>query len=141
MPLVWLIRKPATVSNELLDLVAGYLPVVVADSLSCAEGGTLKPSEVIVKCLDFGPYDRNIADLDLYVIGHGYEERLKTRDERQEQITETLHQYLASKGVGLQLVRVWLKLPLSSYGEILDGQLFTKPQKPTTNSREVAGSS
>lgn len=112
MPLVVIRRRKETVTDERLRHIVTYLPLFVAEGLTCT-AGALTPDDIMIQADDVGPFDSaNLKDVNVIVYAHDYPERAADLDRRRDGISQEL--------VGLLGVQhswyVWIFLEKSSYG-------------------------
>jgi hypothetical protein len=104
MPTVNIFYTNAAQYSPLMSL-APDLKKYLAKELSCGDI-ELTPEEVSIRLLETINAGM-IADLEVEVTVHAFEERIKKQDE----IANNIREYLLSKGIPAKDIRVWVLLP------------------------------
>jgi hypothetical protein len=118
MPLIVIKFDTQKVLPFVLKDILRELPAIAAKTLSCEEGGELKPEDIMFEVDPHGPYDLNVKELQLRVYAHDYPSRLARLDEIRKDIENHLTSVLKT------LYReqhepswyVWVLLSPTSYG-------------------------
>lgn len=113
MPLIQIRRNPEMINDGLLKSIIESLPRRAAQALSCAEGGVLKPEDIMIEADDFGPFDTNAKDIHVRVIAHDYPSRRANLDEIRTWISMDIFAELQLTPASWY---VWVLLMPTSYG-------------------------
>ena len=113
MPLIQITHNSKVIDDILIAALVTALPAPTAQYLTCTEGGQLSSTDIMIKVLEFGPFDTNHKDLEVFVFAHLYPSRLEKIDEIRRSIQRLLLLFIPNEKVSWC---VWLFLSPTSYG-------------------------
>lgn len=116
VPLIQITRRQTIISDHTINALTDALSERAASELSCEDGGTLSPDDIMFEVNNFGHLDRNCKDIHIRVIAHDYPSRRGEDLERLDVIRRSLSNLVVNFLPTDATWNVWVLLSITSYG-------------------------